>query len=67
MKTKINPAQFILAAFCYVTAMMIWEIGKPLVYVGVTQSWFVIFICLLVVSAGISYHFEGAVFERDTQ
>ena len=47
-----QASDMILAAFCYVTAMMIWEIGNRLIYIGATQLWFVALICSLVTISG---------------
>lgn len=62
--TTINPAQFILAAFCYVEAAMVWKIGEVLVYYGQAPLWFVWLIIGCLIVAGISFQFEGPIFKR---
>jgi hypothetical protein len=48
-----------LAAFCYITAMMIWKIGSVMIYYGQADLWFVTFICLLVATAGVLFQFDN--------
>lgn len=54
-----SHAQHILAAFCYVTAMMIWAIGQKMMYCGQASLWFVVLIVSLVVASGLSFDFDG--------
>jgi FtsH-binding integral membrane protein len=56
-----QASDMILAAFCYVTAMMIWEIGNRIVYIGATPLWFVVLICSLVVVSGVTFQFENLI------
>ena len=63
-KTQVSPSQLILAAFCYVTAMMIWKIGEVLIYYGYTPLWFVVMIITCIVVSGFSFQFEGVIFRR---
>ena len=61
MKMQIQPSQFIMAAFCYVMAAMIWKVGYALVYYGQTESWFVMFIWALFVTSGLCFQFDNIV------
>jgi hypothetical protein len=56
-----QSSDMIMAAFCYVTAMMIWKIGDVLIYYGQADRWFVVLIVTLVVVSGVTFQFESLI------
>jgi hypothetical protein len=61
---KIQPSSMILAAFCYITAVMVWKIGAALIYYGQTDLWLVAFITGLVVTSGLMFQCEPVINQK---
>lgn len=66
-RTEVSPSQFILAGFCYVSAIMILKIGDSLIYFGQTEQWIVVLVATCLAVSGVSFQFEGVVFKRTVE